>query len=82
MLILTIVMMNSGIVLDIMVKPEQRIKDILQVLEENGRIIYRSGRDNLYIRSWRKGNFVNPYLTFKQAEIFSGDILYIDVEEE
>ena len=49
LLILTIVMMNSGIVLDIMVKPEQRIKDILKVLEENGRIIYRSGRDILYI---------------------------------
>lgn len=81
MLILTIVMMNSGGVLDIMVKPEQRIKDILQVLSENGQITYGTGSENLYIRSWRMGNLVNLYLTFKQAEIFSGDILYIEAEE-
>lgn len=81
MLILTIVMMNSGIVLDIMVKPEQRIRDILLVLAENGQITYRKDYDSLYIRSWRGGNLVNHYLTFKQAGIFSGDILYIEVDE-
>lgn len=47
MLTLTIVMMNSGSVLDVMVKEEQRIGDVLSVLAENGRISYCSTGDKL-----------------------------------
>lgn len=80
MLTLTIVMMNSGSVLDIMVKPEQRISDVLAVLAENRQISYRAAQDNIYARSWRLGRVVNYRLTFKQSQIHTGDILYIEVE--
>lgn len=80
MLTLTIVMMNSGSVLDLMVKPEQRIGDVLSVLAENGQISYHSTSDKLYTRSWRLGRLVSHRLTFKQAGIYSGDIIYIEVE--
>lgn len=80
MLTLTIVMMNSGSVLDIMVKPEQRISDVLNVLADNGQVSYQSAKENLYTRSWRLGRLVNHRLTFKQAGIQSGDIIYTEVE--
>lgn len=80
MLILTIVMMNSGTVLDIMVKPEQRMKDVLMVLADNGQILYDSLAESIYMRSWRLGRFVNAFLTFKQSQIQSGDIIYVEVE--
>ncbi|WP_312448069.1 hypothetical protein [Lacrimispora sp.] len=79
MLTLTIVMMNSGTVLDIMVKPEQRIRDVLEVLAENGQIRYQSGKETISARSWRLGSFVNSFLTFKQAKIQTEDIIYIEV---
>lgn len=80
MLTLTIVMMNSGSVLDIMVKPEQRIREVLKVLADNGQISYTDESQNIYTRSWRLGRLVNNGLTFKQVRIQSGDILYIEVE--
>lgn len=80
MLTLTVVMMNSGTMLDIMVKPEQRIRDVLMILAENGQILYRSMEEDIRARSWRLGRTVNYLLTFKQALIQSGDILYVEVE--
>lgn len=80
MLILTIVMMNSGSVLDVMVKPEQRISEVLKVLADNGQIAYKEEEQTVYTRSWRLGRLVNNGLTFKQTWIQSGDILYIEVE--
>lgn len=77
MLTLTIVMMNSGSVLDIMVKPEQRISEVLAVLAESGQILYEVAQQKIYARSWR---LVSDQLTFKQTLIQSGDILYIEVE--
>lgn len=79
MLTLTIVMKNSGTILDIMVKPEQRIRDVLLVLSENRKIIAQE-TDDLYLRSWRLGTMISALLTFKQAGIQTGDILYIEVE--
>lgn len=80
MLTLTIVMMNSGSVLDIMVKPEQRISEVLAVLAESGQILYEVAQQKIYARSWRLGRLVSDQLTFKQTLIQSGDILYIEVE--
>lgn len=81
MLTLTIVMRNSGTVLDIMVKPEQRIRDVLTVLAENGQISFDHSGEAAYTRSWRLGRFVNNLLTFRQAQVHSGDIIYVEVEK-
>jgi len=50
-------------------------------LSERGYIKYDSKSENVFIRSWRFGDFVNPMMTFKQADIFFGDILYIEVDK-
>lgn len=81
MLTLTIVMKNSGTVMDIMVKPEQRIREVLMVLAENGKILFDHLSEAAYTRSWRLGKFVNNQLTFKQAQVYSGDIIYVEVEK-
>lgn len=80
MLTLTIVMMNSGKVFDIMVKPEQRIRDVLTVLAENRLVSDLHIGSTVRARSWRWGTITGGLLTFRQAGICSGDILYIEAE--
>ena len=80
MLTLTIVMMSNGKVFDIMVKPEQRIRDVLTVLSENGLVSNLHISNAVRARSWRWGTIVSGLLTFWQAGIYSGDILYIETE--
>lgn len=73
-------MTNSGKVFDIMVKPEQRIMEIIHVLMENGQIDIKD-EETIYARSWRKGNLINTRLTFKKENVYTGDIIYIEVEQ-
>ena len=78
---ISIVMLNTGNIIDISVKCDQRISTVLDILSERGYIKYDSKIENVFIRSWRFGDFVNPMMTFKQVDIFFGDILYIEVEK-
>lgn len=82
MLTLTIVILNSGSIIDIMVKPEQRIMDVIYVLAQNNKILLDDTKFKVYIRSQRLGEYINNMMTFKQANIFYGDILYVEVEYE
>lgn len=54
MLTLTIVILNSGSIIDIMVKPEQRIMDVIYVLAQNNKILLDDTKFKVYIRSDRK----------------------------
>ena len=74
-------MLNTGNVIDISIKSDQRISAVLKILSERGYIKYDSKSENVFIWSWRFGDFVNPMMTFKQADIFFGDILYIEVDK-
>ena len=58
---------------DIMVKKDQRIIEVLKVLKENQMFFYDINQMMVY--SIRKQEYVNKKLTFKQGDIFSGDIL-------
>ena len=81
MLTVTIVILNSGHVLNIMVKDEQRILDVINILIQNNFIKIESKEYGIYVRSWRLGEYINNLLTFRQSNIFYGDILYLEVEE-
>lgn len=63
--------------LDIAVKEEQRITEILGVLQENGLLFISKAVEDVTMKSWRLGTFVNTLLTFKQANIENGDILIL-----
>lgn len=75
---LTIQIIYSNEQLDIMVKPEQRIEEVLKILIENGQLLSLIRLTTLSIRSWRLNTYINQHLTFKQGEIMTGDILYIE----
>lgn len=78
MLTLTIVIKNRGEIIDIMLRPEQRIQNVLTVLTENGKLC---AQDRIFLRSWRLGTYLDVMLTFGQAGIQTGDMIYIEVEE-
>ena len=59
--------------MDLMVLPEQRISEVLKVLKENGKLFFQI--EKIHIYSLRKKEFVNQLLTFRQAKIYSGDVL-------
>lgn len=59
--------------IDIRVLDNQRIKDVLQVLKENGTSI--RGKVPARIYSCRRQVYIDPELTFAQAGIYNGDCL-------
>ena len=59
--------------MDLMVLPDQRMSEVLKVLKENRKIFFQIEKINIY--SIRKKEFINQQLTFRQAAIYSGDIL-------
>lgn len=71
--------MEDDIKLDIMVKPEQKIESVCEVLLENGLfpVKYRYQGIQLSVYSVRRSAYVNPMLTFRQGEIYNGDILVL-----
>lgn len=73
MIILT-VMINQQ-VMDIMVKTDQRIADVLRVLKDNKKIYYQI--EKIMVYSMRKKEYINQLLTFQQAEVYTGDILIL-----
>lgn len=73
MITLTVRVNNQS--MDIMVRPDQRISEVLKVLKENHKIFFQT--EGMVVYSTRKQEFVNQALTFLQAEIFSGDILLL-----
>lgn len=76
---MTVTFMEDGRQLDIMVKPEQKIESVYEVLLENGLlpVKYRYQDVRLSVYSVRRNAYVNPMLTFRQGEIYNGDILEV-----
>lgn len=72
---LTVTLQIANQKMDIMVRQDQRIADVLRVLKENQKIFFQIERIVIY--SVRKKMYVNQLLTFKQAHIYSGDILIL-----
>ncbi len=72
---LSITLQKDNKQLDIMVLPQQRISEVLKVLEENG--LASLEIDNIQLYSRRKRQYVNKRLTFQQAELYSGDIIEV-----
>lgn len=69
---LTVTFKTNRITMDIMVKYDQRISDVVRILAENGRI---KVSEEYLIFSGRKKEYINSLLTFRQAEVYNGDIL-------
>jgi len=74
---MTLTIMENEKKLDVIVKPEQRIQEVYRILVENGCFAPLVPAIQLKIYSRRQNRYVNPMLTFRQGNIYEGDILNI-----
>lgn len=63
---------------DIMIKCEQRIRDVYQCLVENGYLLPVCGAGDILVYSVRQRAYVDPELTFSRGNVYNGDILRIE----
>lgn len=68
--------------IDLMVSDEQKIIETMQILSEREFLPKDEWEAVKYIKSIRMKKQVNVLLTYKEANIFSGDILELRVGEE
>lgn len=64
--------------MDIKVNREQRIMDTLLILIDGGILQVQSNLENNSIYSERLDKKIDVKMTYEQAEIYNGDILYLD----
>lgn len=64
--------------LDIMIKREQKIRDVYCSLLENGYLPPACEEREMQVYSMRRRAYINPVQTFGQAGIYNGDILRIE----
>jgi hypothetical protein len=74
---LTILAIQHDVSIDVVVKPEQRIKEVLFVLASNFRLPFELATSPISIYSRRRKRYVNEMLTFKQGSLYTGDVLEI-----
>ncbi len=74
---MTLTIMESNRKLDVIVKPEQRIQEVHRILTENGCFPPLTPEIQLSVYSMRQRRYINPVLTFRQGNIYEGDILEI-----
>jgi flagellar biosynthesis/type III secretory pathway chaperone len=58
--------------IDVIVKENQRIDEVIIILQENYII---QSISEIHLRSWRLQTLINRFDTFRQANIENGDIL-------
>ena len=67
--------------MDLLVFEEQKIAETMKILIDRG-FLEEEAEDNIqYVKSMRTNNQVNTLLTYREANIYSGDILEL-VEED
>lgn len=72
-----ITLRNNGSSANFKVDEDQRIYDVLKTISENTEI-YINYDQLRYIKSNRRNEKINVLKTFKEAQIFSGDILVLE----
>lgn len=68
---------NKGLRLDIKVNRDQKILETMLILYDGGVLPVNVESEKLRIFSDRNEEWVDFSLSYRQAEIFNGDILYI-----
>ena len=63
--------------MDLLVSDEQKIAETMEILVEKGLLDMETADSATYMKSLRTNNQVNIFLTYQEAEIYSGDILVL-----
>lgn len=74
---MTVTFMSDQEKLDVMVRPEQKIEDVYSKLLDNGRFTPVRHRGIVKVYSLRQAKYVNSMLTFRQGDIYEGDVILI-----
>lgn len=80
-MIYTLICKQTNFETDIKVFEYQKIKDTLSILY-NEKIIAINPDNPIAIRSERKAEMISKEMTYEQAGIYNGDILYIEQENK
>jgi uncharacterized ubiquitin-like protein YukD len=80
-MIYTLICKQTNFETDIKVFEHQKIKDTLSILY-NEKIIAINPDNPIAIRSERKAEMISKEMTYEQAGIYNGDILYIEQENK
>ncbi len=75
---MTVTFMSDNKNLDVVVRPEQKIGDVYGKLLENGYFSPVRREDIVKVYSLRQTRYVNSMLTFRQGEIYEGDVILIE----
>lgn len=67
---------------DLLVSDEQKIAETLAVLKEKGLVPEETADSVRYVRALRTNRQIPVLLTYKEGNIYSGDILQIETREE
>lgn len=67
----------EGILGDFKVNRKQKIEDTITVISE-GTLFFEGKKEKYTIFSKRRGERINRHLTYEQAEIYAGDILFVE----
>ena len=68
--------------MDLLVFEEQKIVETMEILAEKGLLEDERTGTVQYIKSLRTNNQVNALLTYSEANIYSGDILVLEDNNE
>ncbi len=80
-MIYTLICKQTNFETDIKVFEHQKIKDTFSILY-NEKIIAINPDNPIAIRSERKAEMISKEMTYEQAGIYNGDILYIEQENK
>lgn len=68
--------------MDLLVFEEQKIVETMEILADRGLLESHMADTVTYVKSLRTNNQVNVLLTYREAEIYSGDILELEKEPD
>lgn len=69
---------NGQVDIDLMVNEEQKIVETMKILVEKGILNEEQTMFIKFVKALRTNNQVNILLTYKEAKIYSGDILELE----
>lgn len=75
---LTVIIQETKKAIDIKVNRQQVIEDTVSILEDGGILDFELSEGVYAVRSERKHERINKKLTYVQADIYTGDILYLE----
>lgn len=78
LLTVTVFLHKSKQNIDIQTSSQQKIIDVLEILQENNIIEKNIMEEKIAIRSKRKGEYINTLLSFEQANILNADIIEVE----